>query len=298
KQGARLLRRIGICHGRAGQKPGAAADLSGLRQPAGQWRIRGVGTAAVSAAAGRRTGRIAYHPSRRGRTAMSDTPLALRCPLRGSRLIEASAGTGKTFTISALYLRLVLGHGGDNGFTRELLPPDILVVTFTEAATQELRDRIRARLVQAAQAFRGELQEIDPILQGLLDDIDPAHYASAARKLDIAGQWMDQAAVSTIHSWCQRMLREHAFDSGSLFEQTLETDQSDLLAEVVRDYWREHCYPLQGEALLWVRQHWQQPDELGRLIKPWMSSASAPEEGDLQQLLTRAMQQAASELEQ
>ena len=55
-------------------------------------------------------------------------PLALRCPLRGSRLIEASAGTGKTFTISALYLRLVLGHGeGDSAFSRELLPPDVLV---------------------------------------------------------------------------------------------------------------------------------------------------------------------------
>ena len=81
-------------------------------------------------------------------------PLALRCPLRGSRLIEASAGTGKTFTISALYLRLVLGHGeGDSAFSRELLPPDVLVVTFTEAATQELRDRIRARLVEGAQAF-------------------------------------------------------------------------------------------------------------------------------------------------
>ena len=50
-------------------------------------------------------------------------PLALRFPLHGSRLIEASAGTGKTFTISALYLRRVLGHGGDEGFTRELLPP-------------------------------------------------------------------------------------------------------------------------------------------------------------------------------
>src|SRR5690554_7496734 len=106
------------------------------------------------------------------------TPLALRCPLRGSRLIEASAGTGKTFTISALYLRLVLGHGGDNGFIRELLPPDILVVTFTEAATQELRDRIRARLVEAAQAFRGELEEVDPILQGLLNDIDPEQFPS------------------------------------------------------------------------------------------------------------------------
>ena len=226
------------------------------------------------------------------------TPLALRCPLRGSRLIEASAGTGKTFTISALYLRLVLGHGGDNGFSRELLPPDILVVTFTEAATQELRDRIRARLVEAAQGFRGELQKIDPILQGLLDDTDPALHAACARKLDIAGQWMDQAAVSTIHSWCQRMLREHAFDSGSLFEQTLETDQSDLLAEVVRDYWREHCYPLKGEALLWADRSWQQPDALGRQVKPWLNSASAVAANNLQQLLEGALQQAAAELQQ
>lgn len=64
-------------------------------------------------------------------------PLALAFPLRGSQLIEASAGTGKTFTISALYLRLVLGHGGPaTGFGRELLPPQILVVTFTDAATK------------------------------------------------------------------------------------------------------------------------------------------------------------------
>ena len=62
-------------------------------------------------------------------------PLALAFPLRGSQLIEASAGTGKTFTISALYLRLILGHGGEaSGFGRELLPPQILVVTFTETA--------------------------------------------------------------------------------------------------------------------------------------------------------------------
>ena len=97
----------------------------------------------------------------------------LHFPLWGSRLIEASAGTGKTYTIAALYLRLVLGHGergtagldaayppeADMGFLegakpseeatafREALtPPKILVVTFTEAATLELRDRIRARL--------------------------------------------------------------------------------------------------------------------------------------------------------
>ena len=68
----------------------------------------------------------------------------LSFPLHGPRLIEASAGTGKTYTIAALYLRLILGHGGKNGFIRPLTPPEILVVTFTNAATEELRDRIRS----------------------------------------------------------------------------------------------------------------------------------------------------------
>lgn len=70
---------------------------------------------------------------------------------------------------------------------------------------------------------------------------------------------MDEAAVSTIHGWCQRMLREHAFDSGSLFTQTLETDHSELLGQVMRDYWRRFCYGMQGDALAWVRGHWGSP---------------------------------------
>ncbi|PKM29138.1 MAG: exodeoxyribonuclease V subunit beta [Gammaproteobacteria bacterium HGW-Gammaproteobacteria-11] len=230
-------------------------------------------------------------------TTSAQIPLALRCVLRGSRLIEASAGTGKTFTISALYLRLVLGHGGDAGFGRELLPPDILVVTFTEAATQELRDRIRARLVQAAQAFRDELDELDPILQGLRADYPEADWASCARKLDIAAQWMDQAAVSTIHSWCQRMLREHAFDSGSLFTQTLETDQRELLAEVARDYWRLHCYRLHGRALAWVDEHWQQPDALLARTRVLLDQKLPVSTIELQSLIEESLASAAAELE-
>ena len=86
---------------------------------------------------------------------MSQTPLALQLPLQGSQLIEASAGTGKTYTISAVYLRLVLGHGTEQtAFARPLLPPEILVVTFTDAATAELKDRIRQRLIEAAKVFR------------------------------------------------------------------------------------------------------------------------------------------------
>jgi exodeoxyribonuclease V beta subunit len=183
-------------------------------------------------------------------TLEAQRPLALSFPLRGSQLIEASAGTGKTFTISALYLRLILGHGGaDSGFGRELLPPQILVVTFTDAATQELRDRIRQRLTEAARFFRDEIAAPDALLERLRDDYDPAHWPGCASRLEVAAQWMDEAAVSTIHSWCQRMLREHAFDSGSLFTQTLETDHSELLGEVLRDYWRRFCYGMQGDTL-------------------------------------------------
>jgi exodeoxyribonuclease V beta subunit len=81
----------------------------------------------------------------------------VRFPLRGSRLIEASAGTGKTWTIAALYLRLVLGHGdADTAFARPLLPAEILVMTFTRAATRELSERIRERLREAAAWFRDE----------------------------------------------------------------------------------------------------------------------------------------------
>ena len=204
-------------------------------------------------------------------------PLALAFPLRGSQLIEASAGTGKTFTISALYLRLILGHGGvESGFGRELLPPQILVVTFTDAATKELRDRIRTRLAEAARYFRGEIDAPDALVEELRDQFAPVQWAACAGRLDIAAQWMDEAAVSTIHGWCQRMLREHAFDSGSLFTQTLETDHSDLLGEVLRDYWRLFCYPMHGDALNWVRANWSGPAALMPRVRALFGSSRQP----------------------
>ncbi|MQU54756.1 exodeoxyribonuclease V subunit beta [Pseudomonas sp. FSL R10-1339] len=204
-------------------------------------------------------------------------PLALAFPLRGSQLIEASAGTGKTFTISALYLRLILGHGGEeSGFGRELLPPQILVVTFTDAATKELRDRIRTRLTEAARYFRGEIDAPDALVEELRDQFAPEQWAACAGRLDIAAQWMDEAAVSTIHGWCQRMLREHAFDSGSLFTQTLETDHSDLLGEVLRDYWRLFCYPMHGDALSWVRANWSGPAALMPRVRALFGSSRQP----------------------
>ncbi|TKB47320.1 exodeoxyribonuclease V subunit beta [Ferrimonas sediminicola] len=193
----------------------------------------------------------------------------IQFPLQGTRLIEASAGTGKTYTIAALYLRLVLGHGGDHGHPAgALLPPEILVVTFTNAATEELRDRIRRRLVEGARAFRGQLEGGDPTLTRLLADFPEEQHPTCALKLELAAQMMDLAAIHTIHAWCQRMLREHAFDSGSLFNLQLETDLSALRQEAVRDYWRLHFYPLPTEALRPIHRLYATPAELERALMP------------------------------
>jgi exodeoxyribonuclease V beta subunit len=200
---------------------------------------------------------------------------SLSFPLHGSRLIEASAGTGKTFTIALLYVRLVLGHGGVNAFKAPLDPPQILVVTFTDAATQELRDRIRMRLSEAAQCFADPLGRHDSLLEQLRADYPAEQWPHCARRLQLAGEWMDEAAVSTIHGWCYRMLREHAFDSGSLFTQTLETDQSELLAEVVRDYWRRHFYGLTQAQAEVIADYFSGPQALGQALPSLLARRTA-----------------------
>ena len=174
----------------------------------------------------------------------------LTFPLHGSRLIEASAGTGKTWTIAALYVRLVLGHGGDHGYLRPLLPSEILVMTFTRAATRELSNRVRERLVEAAAYFRGHGEEPDPYLDALMEDY-PGHSERlrAAHRLMLAAETMDEAAIFTIDAWCQRMLREHAFDSGSLFDEELVSDEAALFEDAAHDYWRQQVYPLPEPAL-------------------------------------------------
>ncbi|MGJ7493184.1 exodeoxyribonuclease V subunit beta [Variovorax sp. ZT4R33] len=193
-------------------------------------------------------------------------PLTL--PLWGSRLIEASAGTGKTWTIAALYLRLVLGHGGEAaGYLRPLVPSEILVMTFTRAATRELSDRIRARLLQAARCFRGEAvpDDGDAFLRDLIAAYDDgAPRRSAAWRLAMAAESMDDAAVHTIDAWCQRMLREHAFDSGCLFDEELTANERAMLDEAAQDYWRQQLYPLSGEVLDAALSVWPGVDALAK----------------------------------
>jgi exodeoxyribonuclease V beta subunit len=195
-------------------------------------------------------------------------------PLYGSRLIEASAGTGKTWTIALLYTRLILQHGHEHAFNRALTPEQILVVTFTDAATQELKDRIRARLSDAARCFMEDFSQADPALLALRADFTADKWPHCARLLSLAAQAMDQAAVSTIHSWCYRMLREHAFDSGSLFQQTLITHQRDILAELIRDYWRQHFYTLTPAMAALVQAQFNDPDSVLKAVRPLINKTN------------------------
>ena len=198
-------------------------------------------------------------------TAESLNPL--RLPLQGERLIEASAGTGKTFTIAALYLRLLLGLGGSAAFPRPLSVEELLVVTFTEAATAELRGRIRANIHELRIACLRQSTD-NPLYASLLEEI--ADKQQAAQWLLLAERQMDEASVFTIHGFCQRMLSLNAFESGMLFEQQLIEDESVLRYQACADFWRRHCYPLQRDIAEAVHALWKGPEELLRAIDRYL----------------------------
>ena len=207
---------------------------------------------------------------------MSELLNPLSFPLHGSRLIEASAGTGKTWTIAALYLRLVLGHGGADGFPRALVPSEILVMTFTRAATRELSNRVRERLIEAAAYFRGERELDDELLAALANSYaSDSERRTAAHRLAMAAETMDEAAIFTIDAWCQRMLREHAFDSGSLFDEELVSDEHALFDDAAHDYWRQNVYPLDAAALGTLLGCWNDVDALKGGVRDLVRRAAA-----------------------
>lgn len=208
-------------------------------------------------------------------------------PLNGTSLIEASAGTGKTYTIAALYLRLVLGHG----LPTPLRPDEILVVTFTEAATAELRGRIQSRLSEAALVFAAEQPASDPALAALLAAFPVEQHALCAAQLEMASQWMDEAAISTIHGFANRMLTEHAFACGSQFNQTLVTDLADLQQQVVMDYWRSEVYPLSLSQFTRYQQSFAGPIQLLQALQPLWQERFAPEHSGLGDLIDQEINQ-------
>ena len=199
---------------------------------------------------------------------LHDPYLAL--PLDGVRLIEASAGTGKTFTLATLFTRLVVEKSWRIG--------QILAVTFTDAATQELRKRIRERLALAAQLVERAPSEDDSpevvltrwILQRQLA-LGEETPAALARRLQTAADEIDLASIFTIHGFCTRVLREHALESGHTFDPpALLPSERALHDELAADLWRVHANDAATVDAL--TRLWSSPEalagDLATLIKP------------------------------
>ena len=189
---------------------------------------------------------------------VSATPPSLQwqgMPLHGRVLIEASAGTGKTWNIGVIYLRLLLELG---------LPVEkILVTTFTTAAAQELRERLRRRLIEAehwleckrdggARAVSG-----DSSLNAWLDEkfSTPEDIAVARRRIQVAHVDFDRAPIATMHALCQRIQRDFPLESGAPFTADKLLDEKALLRECVEDFWRRRYLsgtvdPDEAEAII------------------------------------------------
>ncbi|WP_320412172.1 UvrD-helicase domain-containing protein [Candidatus Profftia tarda] len=189
------------------------------------------------------------------------------CPLIGECLIESSAGTGKTFTIVILYLRLLLGLGGKDICRPSLSIKKILVVTFTESATEELRGRIRDNIHALRLAcMRGRSN--NPALSALLNLIHNKN--NAINQLLRAERHMDHASIFTIHSFCQRILKSNALESGSLFKQILIENELPLLRQACSDFWRRYCYSLPLSIAKIINQEWSGPDQLLMDLEPYL----------------------------
>jgi exodeoxyribonuclease V beta subunit len=176
----------------------------------------------------------------------------------GLHLIEASAGTGKTWTIAALYILLLLES--------RLRPEEILVVTYTKAATAELRERIRSRISSTLELYAGDRPPGDELERVLLDT-RAMDKATAVKLLTRALYSFDDAAIFTIHGFCQRALLDNAFESGSLFDTEMVTDQSVLVDEVCEDFWRSRIMNEPEEFLEQLIAASYTPDKLAKPFK-------------------------------
>ena len=205
----------------------------------------------------------------------------LTIPVHGIHLIEASAGTGKTWNIAALFTRLVL--------LEKQNVEKILVVTFTKAATAELKTRLRARLDQALTALKrtpNAQTQPEILRQNSLDDKNRpddflfnlltqalAHESQARLQLRLTAAIsnFDNAAIYTIHGFCQRILQDFAFYCQTPFNIQLNEDPNDnpnLIA--IQDYWRTQIAPNPSQAQL-VYQHNQTPEKQLQALSPYLA---------------------------
>lgn len=177
-----------------------------------------------------------------------------KLPLTGRHLIEASAGTGKTYSIMRIYLRLLL--------EKKLNVGDILVMTFTNAATAELKSRLATFLNEAQTQWRDSTDDVFVHLRGIISDEE------ALLRLKQAQLQLDEAAIYTIHGFCKRALSQQAFHSGVSFHADMDAETKAITLQAAQDWYRNQA---QDERLEILLNNWATPqafiDHWGHLIE-------------------------------
>jgi len=163
----------------------------------------------------------------------------MKMPLDKKVLIEASAGTGKTYTIGLIVLRLLL---------KELLPIEqIVLITFTEAATAELKKKTAEKIRDAHDIWTGKKNTDDDSLMAIINEANGD--LTKERNLLNAIARIDEMPVFTIHGFCARLLNEFAYETGNFEEKEIIANQSDIENRVVADFWREEIKNLPTEDI-------------------------------------------------
>lgn len=195
----------------------------------------------------------------------------------GISLIEASAGTGKTYTIAMLVLRFVV--------ELDVAIEHLLIVTFTKAATEELKDRIRQRLAEAKRAVAGHKGSIDANVAKWLESLD-LEPDLIRKRLEMALLNIDQAGIFTIHGFCQRVLKEHALESGQLFDLVLTDELALIKQSCADDFWRQQIYQRSRWEISVLTSVYKTPDDLLASVERVAPHVCVyPEAGDLDERL-------------
>ena len=187
---------------------------------------------------------------------------ALTIPIDGTSLIEASAGTGKTYGIALLFTRLIL---------LENIPIEkIAVLTFTKAATAELKTRLRSRLNEVRYLLENNQSSDDLDLQQLLDKADDQQQLLNRAKKALIN--FDQAGIYTIHAFCRSILNEEAFACGVPFALQMqdEYERKQLEQTLCEDFWRKNIAQNQEIATICFHKNIT-PDDILKHIQSFIA---------------------------
>ncbi|MDG2394296.1 MAG: UvrD-helicase domain-containing protein, partial [Thalassotalea sp.] len=195
-------------------------------------------------------------------------------PLYGKHLIEASAGTGKTYNITRIYLRMLL--------ERKISTENILVMTFTKAATEEIRGRIDEFLRETLANWSTLTADVSdeffyPLGQKVTEVEAKVLIKSALLNLD-------EAAIYTIHGFCKRVLSQQAFASGMNFNAKMEADDSEIVSQATQDHYRLLAQSADLQAYKLFVEHWPTPDDFISSFKNLLYDEHLPNVSNKQSL--------------